>query len=120
MPGNHGDRQPQPPLYNGIKIKQDGRAVPETVTTAVESFLDKTARARLRLQGKIGQGGLFGVSEIQWINPAAVAKGLKRPVVIDYMHGAAAGLMEELLPRPNFGRSGPTMTPSSEARPGAH
>lgn len=87
-----------PPLYNGIKIKRDGRAVPETVTLAVESFLDKTAPVRGSDYKEKSIRQIYLQYLRSKINTSAVAKGLKRPVVIDYMHGAASGLMEELLP----------------------
>ena len=87
-----------PPGYNGIKIKAQGRAVMENVTTAVESFLDKTLPARnSAFKEKSCRDAYLNYLKSR-ANPAKFAGKLKRPVVIDYLYGAAAGLMEELIP----------------------
>ncbi len=86
-----------PPAYNGIKIKIDGRAALEDVTSAVESWLDKTHPVKA--------GGFTEKSfrEVYLnylksrVNVAAIRARLKRPVVVDYMYGAAGGLFEELV-----------------------
>lgn len=87
-----------PPAYNGIKLKLDGRAAPESVTAGVESFLDRAnpmrnghAKAEVKSYRK---------DYLQYlksrINPASFASKLKRPVVVDYLWGAGSGLMGEL------------------------
>ena len=87
-----------PPSYNGVKIKIDGRAALENVTQGIEGWVDRTAPTRATeikvksyrdvylqyLKGRVDMG--------------KVKSKLKRPVVVDYMHGAASGLMAELLP----------------------
>jgi phosphomannomutase len=91
-----------PPSYNGIKIKVDGRAASETVTAGVESFLDRANPSR---QGKV-ETRSFRKDYLDYlrsqINPAPLASKLKAPVVIDYMHGAGSGLMRELLKTPKL------------------
>lgn len=91
-----------PPAYNGIKIKLDGRAGPESVTAGVESFIDRANPAR---NGKV-QTRSFRKEYLDYlrsqINPSPLAAKIKAPVVIDYMHGAACGLMRELLKTPKL------------------
>lgn len=84
--------------YNGVKIKFDGRAVLENVTAGVEACLDKTAPSR----APVVKEKSFRADYLSYLKsrvpPGPIQSKLKKPVVIDYMHGAAAGLMEELLP----------------------
>ncbi len=86
-----------PPAYNGIKIKSDGRAALENITAAVEACLDKSAPAR----SNDFKEKSFREAYLQYlrsrVNAAAIRSRLRRPVVIDYLYGAGAGLMEELL-----------------------
>lgn len=87
-----------PAAYNGIKIKADGRAVLENVTAAVEACLDKSVPAR---QNDFVEKS-FRDAYLQYVrsrvNVPAIRSRLKRPVVVDYLYGAGAGLMEEFLP----------------------
>ncbi|MBI5245307.1 MAG: phosphoglucomutase/phosphomannomutase family protein [Elusimicrobia bacterium] len=85
-----------PPAYNGVKIKLEGRAAPETVTAEVESLLDRANPAR---------GGEPAVKSYKKdyldylrsrINPAGFISRLPGPAVIDYMHGTAGGLLGEM------------------------
>lgn len=91
-----------PPIYNGIKIKCDGRAVLENVTTAVESLVDKNIPAR---NGDFKEKSCRDVY-LQYlkskVNTARIRSRLKRPVIVDYLYGAAGGLMEELTPSQNL------------------
>ncbi|MFH2202037.1 MAG: phosphoglucomutase/phosphomannomutase family protein [Elusimicrobiota bacterium] len=88
-----------PPSHNGIKIKLDGRAATEQITVAVESFLDRANPMRGG-PGKV-QWKSFRKDYLQFlrsqINPSAFARGLKKPVVIDYLYGSSGGLMGELV-----------------------
>lgn len=87
-----------PPGYNGIKIKMDGRAVTEDVTKGVESWLNKNVPARSpQITQKSVRDSYLKYLRSR-IDPSRFAGRLKRPVVLDYMHGSASGLMESLLP----------------------
>ncbi len=87
-----------PPAYNGIKIKLEGRAATEKVTAAVESMLEKANPVR---DGQVATKS-YRKAYLDYlkgrINPRPIAAKLKRPVVVDYLFGAAAGLLEELVP----------------------
>jgi phosphomannomutase len=109
-----------PPSYNGMKMKITGRAVPEAVTSGVEAALgkmpsasqkrsvgeDAVSEARRSGGGPAGDGEVarksFRRSYLGFLrslyNTGAIARKLTKPVVIDYMYGAACGLMEEVLP----------------------
>ncbi|MDE2040640.1 MAG: phosphoglucomutase/phosphomannomutase family protein [Elusimicrobia bacterium] len=86
-----------PPSYNGIKIKLDGRAVMPNVTTAVEAMLDKNQPSRSNEYKHKN----FRRDYLSYLRSRAdgkrIAAKLKRPVIVDYLHGAAAGLLEELV-----------------------
>ncbi len=90
-----------PPSHNGIKIKLHGRAAPESVTQAIESFLDRAHPARHG--GEPVASKSFRKDYVAYLrsrsNPAKFAKDLKRPVVVDYLHGASGGIMAELMPK---------------------
>ncbi|MBI4422531.1 MAG: phosphoglucomutase/phosphomannomutase family protein, partial [Elusimicrobia bacterium] len=87
-----------PPSYNGVKIKLEGRAAPEKVTQGVESFLDKANPVR---DGEVPRKS-FRKPYLDYIrgriNPRPIAAKLKRPVVVDYLFGCGIGLIEELVP----------------------
>jgi phosphomannomutase len=87
-----------PPQYNGIKIKVDGRAALENTTRGIESWVDRTAATRAA-EIKIKS---FREQYLQYlksrVDTAAINSKLKRPIVIDYMHGAGSGLLKDLLP----------------------
>jgi phosphomannomutase len=86
-----------PPLYNGIKIKSDGRAAPEALTNAVEACLDKSAPARSNEFKEKPCRELYLQYLRSRIDTDALKAKLKRTVVVDYLHGSSAGLFEELL-----------------------
>ena len=88
-----------PAPYNGIKIKLDGRAATEDVTAAVESFIDRSNPMRHgkgRIQNKSFRKDYLSYIRSQ-INPSSFFGRIKRPVVIDYLHGASAGLFGEMI-----------------------
>ncbi len=86
-----------PAAYNGIKIKIDGRAAQEDVTSAVESWLDKTQPVKAGgFQEKSFRDAYLSYIKSR-VNVAAIRARLKRPVVVDYLYGAASGLLEELV-----------------------
>jgi phosphomannomutase len=87
-----------PPGYNGVKIKAKGRAVLENVTQAVEALLDKNMPARnSSFKEKSCRDSYLSYLKAR-SNPAKFAGRLKGPVVVDYLYGAASGLMEDLIP----------------------
>jgi phosphomannomutase len=87
-----------PPSYNGVKIKLDGRAALENVTTGVEGWVDKTTPTRAtEIKIKSYKDAYLSYLKSR-VNTAKIKSKLKKPFVVDYMHGAASGLMKELLP----------------------
>ncbi|MHB2025529.1 MAG: phosphohexomutase domain-containing protein [Elusimicrobiota bacterium] len=86
-----------PHAYNGIKIKMDGRAAQEDVTAAVESWLGKSRPAR----ASDFEEKSFRAPYVQYlksrVNVPAIKSRLNRPVVVDYLYGASAGFLEEIL-----------------------
>ena len=87
-----------PPHYNGVKIKIDGRAALENVTQGVESWVDRTAPTRAaEIKTKSFRDAYLGYLNGR-VDAGKIKAKLKRPVVIDYMHGAGSGLMKDLLP----------------------
>ncbi|MBI3288716.1 MAG: phosphoglucomutase/phosphomannomutase family protein [Elusimicrobia bacterium] len=87
-----------PPSYNGVKIKIDGRAALEDVTKGVESWVDRTAPTRAT-EIKVKS---YRDAYIQYLTARSdmskIKSKIKKPVVIDYMHGAGNGLMSAFLP----------------------
>lgn len=87
-----------PPAYNGIKLKADGRAVLEDTTTAVESCIDRNAPSRSNeFKEKSYRKDYLDYLRSR-VNPGPIKSKLKRTVVVDYLYGAASGLLEELVP----------------------
>jgi len=88
-----------PPSYNGIKIKLEGRAATEQITTAVESFLDRANPMRSgpgKIQLKSYRKDYLKSLRSQ-INPASFLRGIKKPIVVDYMYGSSNGMMKEII-----------------------
>ena len=86
-----------PPAYNGVKIKMDGRAALENVTQGVESWVDRSSPTRaVEIKTKS-----FRDQYLQYLKSRVdvnkIKAKLKKPVVVDYMHGAGSGLMRELV-----------------------
>ncbi len=91
-----------PPQYNGLKIKVDGRAAMDVVTQGVEGWVDRTAPTRAaEIKTKS-----FRDQYLQYlhgrIDIKKIKSKLKKPIVIDSMHGSGSGLMRELLPIKNL------------------
>jgi phosphomannomutase len=87
-----------PAAYNGIKIKCDGRAALEPITKAVEACVDRSAPTRgTEIKEKSFREPYLAYLRSK-VDPKPIKARLKRPVVVDYLFGAASGLMEELLP----------------------
>lgn len=87
-----------PPSYNGVKIKCAGSPAAESLTKAIEACLDRSRPTRsTETKEKSARAEylkfLRSKAPIQ-----AIRSRLKRPIVVDYLYGSGAGLMEELLP----------------------
>ena len=88
-----------PPAYNGIKLKLEGRTAPESVTAEVESFLDRANPARgAKPAAKSFKKDYLAYLQSR-INPSGFLSKLSGPVIIDSMHGTSGGLMSELTRR---------------------
>ncbi len=87
-----------PAAYNGIKLKFDGRAVLENVTSAVENCMDRTIPARSNDFKEKSFKDVYLQYLKSKINPAPIKAKLKKTVVVDYLFGAASGLLEQLVP----------------------
>jgi phosphomannomutase len=88
-----------PPSFNGIKLKTEGRAANEGLTAEIESCLDRSNP--MRNGGAKVPEKSFRKDYLSYLkargNPGKFMGQLKRPVVVDYMHGASGGLLGEML-----------------------
>jgi phosphomannomutase len=91
-----------PPPYNGVKIKIDGRAALEPVTKGIESWVDRSAATRATEIKVKSYRDVY----VQYLKARAdlpkIKSKLKKPLVIDYMHGAGTGLMTAVLNAKNL------------------
>ncbi|MDD5628422.1 MAG: phosphoglucomutase/phosphomannomutase family protein [Elusimicrobia bacterium] len=91
-----------PAAYNGIKIKFAGLTAPESLTRAIEACLDRSQPTRAaEIKTKSGRDAYLQYLRAKADIPVIRAK-LKKPFVIDYLYGSAAGLLEEVLPAPRL------------------
>jgi len=91
-----------PPSHNGIKIKCAGRTAAEPLTQAIEACLDRSQPTRsTQIKEKSGRDAY-----LQYLRAKAdithIRARLKRPVVVDYLYGSAAGFLEALLRSPRL------------------
>ena len=87
-----------PPHYNGIKIKLAGGSASSRVTKEIEEYLDQNSV--LFLYGQKAEQKDCSDLYFKYVAAHANTKKLKTfksKVVIDYMHGAAAGYLEKFL-----------------------
>lgn len=87
-----------PAQYNGLKIKIAGGAASSRLTKEVEELVDKNSIISLYGQ-KAEQKDLTEIY-LKYVSSHVNLKKLKTfkgKVVVDYMHGAAAGYMEKIL-----------------------
>lgn len=91
-----------PPSYNGVKIKIDGRAALENVTKGVEGWVDRTSPTRA-VEVKVKS---FRDQYIAYLKGRAdiakIKSKVKKTIVVDAMHGAGSGLMADVLPAKNL------------------
>ncbi|MBI4248197.1 MAG: hypothetical protein HY611_01740 [Elusimicrobia bacterium] len=88
--------------YNGIKIKVGGGAAPESLTKEIEGFLEKNQPVT---EGDIPEKSFksFYMDYLRsQFSVKSIAQKIRRPVVIDYLHGNGIGLMEALVPSKKF------------------
>ena len=88
-----------PAHFNGIKIKIAGRSAPARITKDIEALIDQHSVLKLYGQ-KAEQKDLTDVY-FKYLATRVNTKKLKTfkgKVVVDYMHGAAAGYLEKFLP----------------------
>lgn len=91
-----------PPSYNGIKIKMDGRAVMPPVTAGVEAMIDKNMPSRSNdYKLKSYRDDYLDYLRSRF-DAKKIASKLKKPVVVDYLYGAASGLLEEVVKSKNL------------------
>lgn len=87
-----------PPLYNGIKIKQDGRSAQANTTAEIENYSAKAVP--LKAAGCEVEEKDFLKDYINYISkkhqPAKLLSKLKGKVVIDFMYGTGAEALEIL------------------------
>jgi len=90
-----------PASHNGIKIKLQGRPAGEAVTQAVEALIDRAHPARVG--GDPVGSKSYRKDYVAYLrsrtNPDKFMKDVKRPVVVDYLHGASGGVMADLIPK---------------------
>lgn len=88
-----------PAHFNGIKIKFAGRSVPQRITKDIEALIGQNSV--LKLYGKQAETKDLKDIYFKYIASRLNTKKLsnfKGKVVVDYMHGAAAGYVEKFLP----------------------
>lgn len=87
-----------PAQYNGLKIKISGGAASSRVTKEVEEFIDKNSV--LSLYGQKAERKDLTEIYFKYVSSHVNLKKLKNfkgKVVVDYMHGAAAGYLEKII-----------------------
>ena len=90
--------------YNGIKVKQNGRSAPPSVTAEIENYVVKAVP--MKPTGEPLKMKDFRPAYVEYLNskvPAAktIAK-LPGPVVMDFMHGVGAETAAELFNSKNI------------------
>ena len=88
-----------PAQYNGIKIKVDGGSISERLTKEIEELLDQKSILYIpghQVEPVPGLEKLYFKYIASKVNTKKAAL-LKGKVAVDYMHGSAAGYMEQLL-----------------------
>ncbi|MDD4004592.1 MAG: hypothetical protein PHW69_05245 [Elusimicrobiaceae bacterium] len=86
--------------YNGVKIKVEGRSAPDALTGGIERMAGKNPPAPVKAESLPAVNGLKPyVSYVRSrFDVKKLSASMKIPVVADYMHGSAAGILEELIP----------------------
>lgn len=91
-----------PALYNGIKIKQEGRSAPAAITAEIENYSSKAVPVRAR--GAVIEKRDFLKEYCSYIKkkfqPEKILSKLKGKVVVDFIFGTGAEAMS-LIDSPN-------------------
>ena len=91
-------------IYNGIKVKQNGRSAPPAVTAEIENYSAKAVPMRPLPKAPVSVKS-FKKVYTDYLNSklpaAAITARLSGPVVVDFMHGAGAEFSEELFKSKN-------------------
>ncbi|MCX5784460.1 MAG: hypothetical protein NTX59_02095 [Elusimicrobia bacterium] len=92
-------------FYNGIKIKQNGRSAPPSVTAEIENYSAKAVPMRTPANPPAAVRS-FKKVYVDYLNSklpaAAIMAKLPGPVVVDFMHGTGAELAEEIFKSKNI------------------
>ena len=92
-------------IYNGIKIKQNGRSAPPAVTAEIENYSVKAVPIR-SLPNPPAAVKSFKKTYADYLNSklpaAAIMARLPGPVVVDFMHGVGAEFEEEIFSSKNI------------------
>ncbi len=93
-----------PHIYNGFKVKTNGRTAPESITSAIENNIGKTPVAAAKFpeisKKSLHEPYLNYLNSKMRIN--SIAKQLRKPVVFDFMHGCAAEVMGGIIKSKNI------------------
>ncbi|MBI4655925.1 MAG: phosphoglucomutase/phosphomannomutase family protein [Elusimicrobia bacterium] len=90
-------------FYNGVKVKQDGRSAPPSVTAELESYITRAvpmagSSANVTVKS-------FRKDYLSYLNSRvkidAVLAKLKGKIVVDFMHGCGAEFAEEIFKSKN-------------------
>ena len=88
-----------PQQYNGIKIKVNGGSIPARLTKEIEELLDQKSVLYIpghQVEASAGLEKIYFKYIAGKVNLKKVA-ALKGKAAVDYMHGSAAGYMEQIL-----------------------
>ncbi|OGS60449.1 MAG: hypothetical protein A3J79_13965 [Elusimicrobia bacterium RIFOXYB2_FULL_62_6] len=91
-------------LYNGVKIKQNGRSAPPSVTAELENYISKAVP--MKTPGVVVVKKSFKKGYVDYLNSksriAPLLAKLRGPVVIDFMYGAGAEVADEIFTSKNI------------------
>jgi len=93
-----------PYCYNGVKIKQNGRSAPPSVTAELENYISKAVPMRNAVAPAPRKS--FKKDYIDYlgskINISQILSKLPGPVVVDFMYGAGAEVADEVFDSKNI------------------
>lgn len=91
-------------LYNGVKIKYEGRSIPPNMSAEIELYIEKNISAKIsRIPKKEIPEYDFRKDYVGYIRERLkideILSQIKSPVVVDFMYGCASEVYEELFSR---------------------
>lgn len=93
-----------PYFYNGVKIKQNGRSAPPSVTAELENYISKAVPMRGAVAPAPRRS--FRKNYVDYlrskINISQILSRLPGPVVVDFMYGAGAEVADEVFDSKNI------------------